>query len=104
MKAVCGLDVHKDNVYLCILNEFGELIEKVLGVLTFQLEDMRDEGYQPIVELQIYNLSIFGNMNAVCLAALQDFFFQASTELPPQLELTMPTGTCVSLYISLAKK
>lgn len=36
MKAVCGLDVHKDNVYLCILNEFGELIEKVLGVLTFQ--------------------------------------------------------------------
>lgn len=79
MKAVCGLDVHKDNVYLCILNEFGELIEKVLGVLTFQLEDMRDEGYQPIVELQVYNLSIFGNMNAVCLAALQDFFSHGST-------------------------
>ena len=79
MKAVCGLDVHTDKVYLCILNEFGELIEKVLGVLTFQLEDMRDEGYQLIVELQIYNLSIFGNMNAVCLAALQDFFSHGST-------------------------
>ena len=32
---VCGLDVHKDRVYLCVLSEFGELIEKVFGVLTF---------------------------------------------------------------------
>ena len=42
MKSVCGLDVHKDSVYLCILNEDGELIEKVFGVLTFQLQQMRD--------------------------------------------------------------
>ena len=41
MKSVCGLDVHKDSVYLCILSEFGELIEKVLGVLTYQLEGAR---------------------------------------------------------------
>lgn len=40
MKAVCGLDVHKDSVYLCILSEFGELIEKVFGVLTYQLEEV----------------------------------------------------------------
>ena len=42
MRAVCGLDVHKDSVYLCVLNEDGELIEKVFGVLTFQLQQMRD--------------------------------------------------------------
>ena len=42
MKSVCGLDVHKDSVYLCILSEDGELIEKVFGVLTFQLHQMRD--------------------------------------------------------------
>ena len=41
MKAVCGLDVHKDSVYLCILSEFGELIEKVFGVFTYQLEGQR---------------------------------------------------------------
>ena len=41
MRAVCGLDVHKDSVFLCILCETGEIIEKVFGVLTFQLEDMR---------------------------------------------------------------
>ena len=35
MKSVCGLDVHKDSVYLCIFSEFGELIEKVFGVLTY---------------------------------------------------------------------
>ncbi|MST84662.1 IS110 family transposase [Hallella mizrahii] len=32
----------KDSVYLCILSEDGELIEKVFGVLTFQLHQMRD--------------------------------------------------------------
>lgn len=42
MRSVCGLDVHKDSVYLCILSEDGELIEKVFGVLTFQLHQMRD--------------------------------------------------------------
>ena len=42
MKSVCGLDVHRDSVYLCILSEFGELIAIVFGVLTYQLEEMRD--------------------------------------------------------------
>ena len=41
MRAVCGLDVHKDSVFLCILSETGEIYEKVFGVLTFQLRDMR---------------------------------------------------------------
>ena len=41
MRAVCGLDVHKDSVFLCILCETGEIIEKVFGVLTHQLRDMR---------------------------------------------------------------
>ena len=35
MKAVCGLDVHKDSIYLCILHPDGELFEQVFGVLTF---------------------------------------------------------------------
>ena len=41
MKAVCGLDVHKDSIFLCILHSDGELFEQVFGVLTFQLEEMR---------------------------------------------------------------
>ena len=27
MKRVCGLDVHKDNIFVCILNENGEKID-----------------------------------------------------------------------------
>jgi transposase len=42
MRIVCGLDVHKDSVYLCILSSTGEIVEKVFGVLTFQLAEMRD--------------------------------------------------------------
>ena len=40
MKAVCGLDVHKDSIYLCILHHNGELFEQVFGVLTFQLYEV----------------------------------------------------------------
>ena len=40
MRAVCGLDVHKNSVFLCILCETGEIIEKVYGVLTHQLRDV----------------------------------------------------------------
>ncbi len=42
MKTVAGLDVHKDSVYLCILREKGEKIERVYGVLTPQLDSMRN--------------------------------------------------------------
>ena len=42
MRIVCGLDVHKDSVYLCILSSTGEIVEKVFGVLTFELAKMRD--------------------------------------------------------------
>ena len=34
MRRVCGLDVHKDSIYMCILYENGSKIESVFGVLT----------------------------------------------------------------------
>lgn len=42
MRIVCGLDVHKDGIYLCILSSTVEIIEKVFGVLTLELYEMRD--------------------------------------------------------------
>jgi len=42
MRTVCGLDVHKDSIYLCILNDSGEIFERVFGVLTTRLHEMRD--------------------------------------------------------------
>lgn len=34
MKTVCGLDVHKDSVYVCVLQENGEKFEAKFGTLT----------------------------------------------------------------------
>ena len=42
MRNVCGLDVHKDSVFMCILKENGEKIEEKFGVLTPELDRLRD--------------------------------------------------------------
>jgi transposase len=38
MRQVCGLDVHKDSVFVCILNEKGIVFQEKFGVLTPELE------------------------------------------------------------------
>ncbi len=40
MRHVCGLDVHKDSVFVCILNENGSIFQDKFGVLTPELEQM----------------------------------------------------------------
>ena len=42
MKIVCGLDVHKDSVFCCILCADGEKIQHKFGVLTEELVTLRD--------------------------------------------------------------
>jgi transposase len=42
MKKVCGLDVHKDTVFLCILAENGQTFIREFGTLTAEVEEMRD--------------------------------------------------------------
>ena len=42
MRTVCGLDVHKDSVFMCILNSKGEKIEEKFSTLTPDLDRMRD--------------------------------------------------------------
>ena len=42
MRTVCGLDVHKDSVFVCIINENGILFQEKFGVLTPDLERMVD--------------------------------------------------------------
>lgn len=38
----CGLDVHKDSIFMCILTEGGEKIEEVFGTVTPELDRLRD--------------------------------------------------------------
>lgn len=42
MRIVCGLDVHKDSIFVCILNENGILFQDKIGVLTPDLERLVD--------------------------------------------------------------
>ncbi|MDR0745617.1 MAG: IS110 family transposase [Mediterranea sp.] len=42
MRNVCGLDVHKDSVFMCILKENGDKIEEKFSVLTPELDRLRD--------------------------------------------------------------
>lgn len=42
MDRVCGLDVHKDSIFMCILTETGERTEAVFGTTTPELDRLRD--------------------------------------------------------------
>jgi transposase len=43
MEGFCGLDVHKDSVFMCILTDSGDKFEGVFGTLTPELERLRQE-------------------------------------------------------------
>ena len=60
MRAVCGLDVHKDTVYLCIMCSDGEIFEKVYGVLTHQLREMqRDMRLHGVTEVTMESTAMY---------------------------------------------
>ena len=69
MRIVCGLDVHKDSIYFCILSSMGEIIEKVFGVLTLELYEMRDVllKYQ-VQEVGMESTSVYWIPYGACLS------------------------------------
>ncbi len=40
MRTVCGLDVHKDSIFMCILDEQGKKVEEKFGVSTREIKKM----------------------------------------------------------------
>lgn len=40
MKRTCGLDVHKDSIFVCVLDESEKIYQNKFGVLTTELEQM----------------------------------------------------------------
>lgn len=60
MKTVCGLDVHKDSVFCCILRKDGEKIQYKFGVLTEELELLRDLAQsEGVEEIAMESTSIY---------------------------------------------
>lgn len=40
MRTVCGLDIHKDSIFICILDEQGKKIERKFGVSTREIKSL----------------------------------------------------------------
>ena len=60
MRTVCGLDVHKDSVFVCIINENGVLFQEKFGVLTPDLEHMVDVLHEyEVTEVCMESTSIY---------------------------------------------
>ena len=65
------LELKCQDRHLCILSEFGELIEKVFGVLTYQLEEMRDLMlHHHVVEVSMESTNVYSTSQAKCIALL----------------------------------
>lgn len=81
MRTTCGLDVHKDSVFACILHENGEKIEKKFGVLTPELNLLR----QFIVEngvsetamesTSVYWIPVWNSLDGACDLKLVNPYF-----------------------------
>lgn len=76
MKTVCGLDVHKDSVFVCILNENGVLFQEKFGVLTSELENM-------VSVLHSYSVS------EVCLESTSIYWIPVWRVLEPYFPLKL---------------
>lgn len=59
-RTVAGLDVHKDSVFLCVLNDSGKVFESKYGVLTPDLDQMAsDMQHYGVSELAMESTSIY---------------------------------------------
>lgn len=76
MRQVCGLDVHKDSIFACILNENGVIFSEKYGVLTTDLERL-------LSVLQQHEV------REVCMESTSIYWMPVWRVLEPHLELKL---------------
>lgn len=76
MRQVCGLDVPKDSIFACILNENGVVFQEKYGVLTTELEQL-------LSVLQQYDV------NEVCMESTSIYWMPVWRILEPYVELKL---------------
>ena len=60
MKRVCGLDVHKDSVFVCIMDESGVIFRETFDVLTCDLENMAKQlAEHHVMEVAMESTSVY---------------------------------------------
>jgi len=81
MQITCGLDVHKDSVFCCILCENGEKKEKKFGVLSPELDELRSFIIENgVVETamestSIYWIPVWNALDGACKLLLVNPYF-----------------------------
>lgn len=76
IRQVCGLDVHKDSIFACILNENGVIYQEKFGVLTTELEQL-------LAVLQQYDVG------EVCMESTSIYWMPVWRVLEPYVELKL---------------
>ena len=76
MRQVCGLDIHKDSIFACILNENGVIYQEKFGVLTTELEHL-------LAVLQQYDVG------EVCMESTSIYWMPVWRVLEPYVELKL---------------
>ena len=76
MRQVCGLDVHKDSVFVCILNEKGVVFQEKFGVLTTELEQLLVIMREP-------------DVSEVCMESTSIYWMPVWRVLEPYFELKL---------------
>jgi len=82
MRTVCGLDVHKDSVFVCIINENGVVFQEKYGVLTPELKRMLS------VMMQY-------NVEEVCMESTSIYWMQVWRVLENYVSLKLVNPTCI---------
>ena len=81
MKTVCGLDVHKDSVFCCIMHADGSKIQEKFGVLTEELQTMRtlmeSEGVKECAmeSTSVYWMPVWRVLEGCCTLHLANPYF-----------------------------
>jgi hypothetical protein len=90
MKRVGGLDVHKDSVYLCILQENGEKVEEKFGTLTPDLQRLRETLLlHRVQEIAMESTSIY--WIPIWNLLFSDFVFVLCSKTKPEMCRTLLT-------------
>jgi hypothetical protein len=60
MKNICDIDVHKDSIFMCIIKKNGDKVEEKFGVLTPELDRLRDLlVYHSVGDIAMESTSIY---------------------------------------------
>ena len=76
MRNVCGLDVHKDSVFVCVMNEEGVIFQEKYGVLTTELSKMS-------AALEMYGV------DEVCMESTSIYWMPVWRVLEPSFRLKL---------------